>query len=96
MKNMKKRPSTNVFVGEDYKMFLEAMLQADEDNELPVCLGFKQEENASLKDFKELATWMKEDADLQLELQSGLCPHCNRLHTVLIVDRFKDDGAIVQ
>jgi hypothetical protein len=85
------RDHLNPIVGREYENLINAMVNAAEFNDLPVCMEITHPMSITLEDCRELAQWIAEDAGLDVSFQANMCPNCGELHLHMIVDYFDED-----
>ena len=80
------------FVNKDaYDGFVEAMLDAADEGELPKCFEHGEPENLTAQDFKWFSQKFKHDTGLSIEFRLMTCDHCDRLHCLMIVDEAEEE-----
>lgn len=88
--NQKRRNwlDTNPFFGckEGYEIFVEFMMTAADDGDLPLTIECIEPESLTMHDFQEFSQRFKEDAGLDIQFQLFTCDQCNKLHCIVTVD----------
>ena len=74
----------------DYKDFVDAMIEAAEEDELPIMLELKDPERFTWKDFKDMMYEFKRDTSLDITCNFFLCNDCGQMHLFVEVD-FPDE-----
>ena len=70
----------------DYQAFKEAMLEAAEEDTLPVLLEMKETCNFTLNDFQDLFYEFNLDTGLEITGHFFVCEDCGKLHVTIEVD----------
>lgn len=70
----------------DYNKFKEAMVNAAEEENLPVALQLNELKNFTLKDFEDTFTEFRRDTGLDISGSFFICQECGQLHTIIEVD----------
>ena len=70
----------------DFEKFKEAMIEAAEDDSLPVALQLNEIKDFTLKDFEEAFSEFRLETGLDITGSFFCCPDCGRLHVVIEVD----------
>lgn len=70
----------------DYLKFKEAMIEAAEDDSLPIALQLNDIQKFTLKDFEDAFTEFRLDTGLDISGNFFLCPTCDHLHVMIEVD----------
>lgn len=77
---------------EEYRDFIHEVLQAQEMDNLPVCLKFFSPLEISMQDIQEFSNMVKEDTNLDAYFQAFTCNACGELHLQMVVFEDEDDG----
>ena len=81
----------------DYKDFTEAMIEAAEDDELPVALQLDKLDNITLKDIQDMFYDFTKDTSLNITGALFMCEDCGKLHLLVEVTPPKiDENRILQ
>ena len=71
---------------EDYDAFVEAMIAAAAEENLPIALQHDEPETITTDDIRTLSHRFKQDTGLYIEFKLLTCNHCDKLHCLIIVD----------
>ncbi len=81
----------------DYSRFKEAMIEAANDNILPVTLQLDEIKDYTLKDFQDAFSEFNMDTSLEMKGSFFFCHDCGKLHLMLEICRDKtEDRRILQ
>ena len=75
---------------EGYDGFIEAMITAAEEGNLPLSLQHTEPENVTMYDIKQFSQRFKQDTGLYIEFKLVTCNHCDKLHCCMVIDEFPD------
>lgn len=70
----------------DYGKFVEAMIEAAEEDALPVMLQLEDIKDFTLKDLQDLFYEFNNDTGLYIDGHIFLCEDCGAMHLVLEID----------
>ena len=70
----------------DYDKLREVMIQAAEQDKLPIALSLEEDKGFTLKDFRDLFYDFKKDTGLQMTATLYSCDVCDELHTIIEID----------
>lgn len=77
----------------DYKKFVSAMVQAAEDDSLPVLLQLDSISDYTLKDLQDLFIEFNKDTSLSIEGHVSMCNTCGQMHLLIEVNYADDEDA---
>ena len=80
----------------DYQKFKDAMIEAAEEDELPVALSLENVRDFTLKDLQDLFYEFHLDTSLDLTGQLYICKDCGKLHLVLEVNYPEEENTMIQ
>ena len=81
----------------DYKDFTEAMIEAAEEDELPVALQLDNLNDIALKDIQDMFYDFKKDTSLDITGALFICEDCGQLHLLVEITQPKlDKNRILQ
>ena len=81
----------------DYQLFKENMIEAANDNSLPVMLQLDDIRDFTLKDLQDTFSEFNTDTGLEMNGSLFLCHDCGKLHLVLEISRDRmEDTRILQ
>lgn len=80
----------------DYENFVNAMIEAAEEDELPIMLQLDDIKDYTLKDIQDMFFEFKQDTGLDIEGHLFTCEECGRLHLLLEVDYPEEDNLPLQ
>lgn len=75
----------------DYKKFVDSMIEAAEQDKLPVTLQMDDIKNFTLKDVQDMFVEFQKDTSLDIEGHLFMCSECGRLHLLVGVDYPEED-----
>ena len=73
-----------------YDEFVETMMMAADNDDLPISFQVKQPETLTMDDFRRFSQRFKQDSGLNIEFNLSTCDHCDRLHCIVIVDELPE------
>ena len=76
----------------DYKDFVESMVEAADEEELPVMLQLDDLKDYTLKDIQDMFFEFNRDTALEITGHLFLCDDCGKLHLLIKVDYPGEDG----
>lgn len=81
----------------DYQKFVDTMIAAAEEDELPVGLQLDEIRDFTLKDLQDMFYEFHQDTGLEITGTLFLCDECGRLHLLLEVNNeYDEDETILQ
>lgn len=80
----------------DYERFKDAMIEAANNEELPISLQMDEIQNFTLKDFQDTFYEFERDTGLSIIGSLFICPECGRLHVLIEVDYSDTDNIPLQ
>ena len=80
----------------DYDKFIGAMIEAADEEELPLALQLNDIGDFTLKDFQDLFYEFHQDTSLDLHGTLFMCNDCGKLHLLLEVDYPEEEDTPVQ
>lgn len=80
----------------DYKKFKEAMIEAAEEEELPVALQLNDTSKFTLNDFRDAFYEFQCDTGLDITGTFFICPDCGQLHVMVEVDYPEESNTMIQ
>lgn len=81
------REGTKKLFPTDYKRFKECMIEAANNNNLPITLQLDDVRHYTLKDLQDAFDDFNMDTSLELTGYLYFCQKCKKLHLVMDVDR---------
>lgn len=85
------REGTKKLFPTDYERFKECMIEAANDNNLPITLQLDDVRDYTLKDLQDAFSDFNMDTSLELNGHLFFCHDCGKLHLVLEVTREKTE-----
>ncbi len=76
------------FNKEGYDAFVDAMITAAREKQLPICLKHDDPEVLTIGDIKQFSQVFMKDTGLNIECQLFTCKDCGKLHCALIVSEW--------
>ena len=73
-----------------YDEFVETMMMAADNDDLPISFQVKQPETLTMDDFRSFSQRFKQDTGLNIEFNLSTCDHCDSLHCIVIVDELPE------
>lgn len=73
-----------------YDEFVETMMMAADEGDLPKVFEHKEPEQLTMNGIKRFSQKFKRDAGLDIEFKLVTCDHCDRLHCLMIVDELPE------
>lgn len=70
----------------DYEKFKAAMIEAANEDTLPVALQLNEIKNYTLKDFEDTFAEFQRDTGLEITGSFFICQDCGQLHVLIEVD----------
>ena len=87
---------TKKFFPHDYDYFVDSMIDAAEEDNLPVGLQLDDIKDFTLKDIQELFYEFKRDTSLDITGHLFTCNECGRLHLLLEVNFPDEEPTLLQ
>ena len=72
-------------IKDEYDEFINAMITAAREKQLPICLEHDDPEGLTFEDIKQFFQMFLQDTGLNIECQLFTCKDCGKLHCALIV-----------
>lgn len=85
---------TKKLMGNIYDTFVDAMIDAAEDESLPMVMELQESTKFTMHDLYDLMYEFRTDTGLEMTSSSYLCNECGQLHTVITIDYPEDDNDI--
>ena len=80
----------------DYKKFKEMMIEAAEENELPMAVELNDISKFTLTDLQDVCFEFNRDTSLNMRGEFFLCQECGQMHVMLIVDYSDEEETLLQ
>ena len=87
---------TRKLLGDEYPDFVETMINAAEDDELPIALHINESVDITTNDLYDLMYEFHRDTGLDMVTTLFICNDCGRLHAVVEVNYSDDENTMIQ
>ena len=77
---------------EEYEDFLNRVLTATVEGDLPILLECEQPEKYTVKDLTQFSMKFWEDTHLSIRYEINICEQCNRPHCFMVIEELSDDS----